>query len=265
MDLRHEALDSPVWRAWLVPDEVGHVALGGPGVHGLEQLLLHAQASPHCRVLVIASEGAEFCRGMDLQGLVGASQGDPEIVAAQVATFARCLTLLRGLRAATVCVIEGAASGGGVGLAAACDMAIAGPAASFALPELFFGLIPAVVMPVIAARIGLQRTRWLALSGDVMAADEALRIGLVDERSDDISVTLAARLKYLLRCSPAAVDRLKRFAAEHAERPLPAALAAGVARTVEDIDGPEVAAAVAGFLQGELPPWAVRYRPGGHG
>ena len=145
---------------------------------------------------------------------------------------------------------------------AACDLVIAGPAATFALPELFFGLIPAVVLPVIAERVGLARARWLALSGETLHVAEALRLGLVDERSDDVSLTLAARLKYLLRCSPVAVARLKRFSADIAGEPLPAALAAGVARTAADVAGPEVAAAVASYLAGELPPWAVRYRPG---
>ena len=264
MDLRCEALDSPVWRAWLVPDEHGVVAIGGPGVAALEQLLIRAEADERCRVIVLASDAGEFCRGMDLQTLAATVQGgDPGARAAAIAGFARVLERLRGMRAASVCLVEGPASGGGVGLAAACDLVIAGSAATFALPELFFGLIPAVVLPVIAERIGLPRARWLALSGETLHVDEAQRFGLVDERSEDVSLTVAARLKHLLRCSPAAIARLKRFSADIAGQPLPAALAAGVARTAADVDGPEVAAAVAGFLAGELPPWAVRYRPGG--
>lgn len=268
MDLRCEALDSPVWRAWLVPDEAGHVALGGPGLAALENLLLRARAEPRCRALVLASDAGEFCRGMDLPGVTaphepGAAVDAGESAGAAIAQFARCLGLLRALPAATLCVVEGSVSGGGVGLVAACDVVIATRAASFVLPELLLGLIPAVVMPVIAERIGAAQTRWLALAGETLAVDDAHRVGLVDERSDDPSLTVAARLKRLLRASPAAVARLKQHAAEIAGLPLTDALAAGVARTTADVHDPDVRAAIAGFLSGELPPWFDRYRPGG--
>ena len=283
MDLRSEALDSPVWRAWLVPDDAGHVALGGPGLPALEALLLRAGTDPRCRAFVLTSDGGEFCRGMDLRALNAAiSEASPPTPgvgddlalaaanaassssAAAIASFARCLGLLRALPAATLCVVEGPVSGGGVGLVAACDLVIASSAATFVLPELLFGLIPAVVLPVLAERVGPARARWLALSGETLDLDAALRVGLVDERSEDVVLTLAARLKRLLRASPAAVARLKLHAAEVAGLPLADALAAGVARTATDVHDPEVRAAVAGFLAGELPPWFARYRPGGH-
>ncbi len=255
MHLRCEALDAPVWRAWLAPDEHGEVALGGPGLVELEALLRRAETDRSCRVLVITSDGGpEFCRGMDLRGLAsGAPLGGEGI-----ARFARCLALLRTMRPATVCVIDGAASGGGVGLVAACDLVIAGPAASFALPELYFGLVPAVILPVIGERTGLARARWLALAGETLGGEAALRLGLVDERSEDPRRALAARIKHLLRISPDAVARLKRLVAEIDGMPLESALAAGVARTTADIAGPDVAAALASFHAGELPPWAVR-------
>lgn len=276
MHLRCEALDTPVWRAWLGADGTGSgagdgvVALGGPGLTALEQLLLRAEADDRCRVLVLASEADEFCRGMDLQSVALPPVGDAstrdsstgEIAerepAAAIACYARVLGLLRGSRFASVCLVEAAASGGGVGLAAACDLVIAGPRASFRLPELFLGLIPAVVLPVLGERVGLARARTLALTGDAIDADVALHIGLVDERSDDPARSLAARLKYLLRCSPDAVARLKRFSAEIAGLALPEALAAGAARTSADVLRPEIRAAIAGFLAGELPAWATR-------
>lgn len=265
MHLRCEALDTPVWRAWLGADEHGGgVAIGGPGLADLEALLLRAEADESCRVLVLASDADEFCRGMDLQGVMAdagedaSGQGTASGMGTGIAAYARVLGLLRGLRAATICVVEAAASGGGVGLVAACDLVIAGPRASFRLPELFLGLIPAVVFPVLAERTGPARTRALALTGEAIDGEAAQRIGLVDERSDDPARSLAARIKYLLRCSPAAVARLKRFSAAIAGLALPDALAAGVTHTSRDVARPEVRAAVAGFLAGELPPWAAR-------
>jgi enoyl-CoA hydratase/carnithine racemase len=263
MDLRCEGLESPVWRACLMPDAEGVVALDGPGLVALEHLLLRAQADTRCRALVIVSDGAEFCRGMDLAAL--ARGDDPAARHAAIAGFARCLTLLRELRAPSLCVVEGAATGGGVGLVAACDLVIASNVASFALPELLLGLIPAVVLPVIGERLGPVRARWLALSGEKLEASAAWHLGLVDEFGEDTSLLLAARLKRLLRSSPAAITRLRRFSAEIAGLPLAEALAAGVARTAADVEDPEVAAAVAGFLAGVAPPWFVRYRPGDRG
>lgn len=260
MDLRYEGLDSPVWRAWLVPDSEGVVAVGGPGIAALEQLLLRIEAEPHCRALVLASDGGEFCRGMDLRMLTDAGAAERH---AAIAGFARCLELLRGLRVPSLCLVEGAALGGGVGLAAACDLVIASNVASFALPELLLGLIPAVVLPVIAERTSPVRARWLALSGETLTASAAQQLGLVDELTSDASRTLAARLKRLLRASPAAITRLRAFSAEIAGLPLAQALAAGVARTSADTADPEVVAAVTGFVAGVAPPWFARYRPGG--
>ena len=262
MDLRCEALDTPVWRAWLGADEHG-VAIGGPGLAALEQLLLRAEADELCRVLVLASDADEFCRGMDLQGVLAADASDTsdpsgQGPAAGIAAYARVLGLLRASRAATICVVDGPAAGGGVGLVAACDLVIAGPRASFRLPELFLGLIPAVVLPVLAERTGPARARALALTGEAIDGAAAERIGLVDERADDPARCLAARIKYLLRCSPDAVTRLKRFSAAIAGLALPDALAAGVTHTSRDVARPEVRAAVAGFLAGELPAWAAR-------
>lgn len=259
MHLRCEALDTPVWRAWLGADEQG-VAIGGPGLAALEQLLLRVEADERCRVLVLASDADEFCRGMDLQGVLANQANDTsgQGPAAGIAAYARVLGLLRASRAATICVVDGPAAGGGVGLVAACDLVIAGPRASFRLPELFLGLIPAVVLPVLGERTGPVRARALALTGEAIDGGAAERIGLVDERADDPARCLAARVKYLLRCSPDAVTRLKRFSAAIAGLALPDALVAGVARTSGDVARPEVRAAVAGFLAGELPPWAAR-------
>jgi len=261
MDLRCDGLDSPVWRVWLVPNAEGVVAIGGPGIAALEQLLLRAQDDTNCRALVIASDGGEFCRGMDLGAL---THGDPAARHEAIAGFARCLGLLRWLRVPSLCIVDGAALGGGVGLAAACDLVLASRAASFALPELLLGLIPAVVLPVLRERLGMSRARWLTLTGETLSAAAAQQLGLVDELCEDPTLALAARLKRVLRSSPAAIARLRTFSAEIADMPLAEALAAGVARTTADTSDPEVVSAVLGYAAGVAPPWFARYHPGGH-
>lgn len=272
MQLRSEA-QGPVWRATLLPDTspsehnpVSLAPLPGPKtltpalLHALEALLRAADADPQCRVLVLGSEGAEFCRGMDLHGLVRGVAYD-----AAIATYARVLLLLRTIRPATVCVIENAASGGGVGLVAACDLAIAGRGATFVLPELLLGLLPAVVLPVLCERVGVGRARRLCLTGESLHANEATQLGLVDQCVDDVGLALASTLKHLLRISPAAVGRLKRHLRDIEGAPLEAALTAGAARTTADLQDPEIIEAIRGFVGGEMPPWSIRYRVGGHG
>jgi len=273
MHLRSEVQGSPVWRATLMPEHSpsednpmslaplpGPKTLTLPLLKQLEALLRKADADPHCRALVLTSEGAEFCRGMDLHGLARGVAYDEAI-----ATYARVLLLLRTIRPATVCVIENAASGGGVGLVAACDTVIAGRGSTFVLPELLLGLLPAVVLPVLIERIGAGRARRLCLTGESLHGTEAAQLGLVDQCVDDAALALASCLKHLMRISPAAVGRLKRHLQETAGMSLEAALMAGAARTTADLRDPEVAAAIAGFVHGEMPPWSIRYRVGGHG
>jgi enoyl-CoA hydratase/carnithine racemase len=263
---------SPVWRVTLMFDRspaednpMSLAPLPGPkaltlaALTELEALLRGADADPHCRVLVLGSEGTEFCRGMDLHGL---ARGVPYDAA--IAAYARCLWLLRTIRPATVCVIESAATGGGVGLVAACDLVIASRGATFVLPELLLGLLPAALLPVLCERVGSGRARRLCLTGEVLHGAEAAQLGLVDQCVDDSQLALATILKHLLRISPVAVGRLKRHLGEIEGMPLEAALTAGAARTTADLQDPGVAAAIAGFVAGELPPWSIRYRVGGH-
>lgn len=146
-----------------------------------------------------------------------------------------------------------------------CDLVIAGRGSTFVLPELLLGLLPAVVLPVLCERIGAGRARRLCLTGESLHGTEAAQLGLVDQCVDDATLALATCLKHLMRISPAAVGRLKRQLQETSGMPLEAALMAGAARTTADLRDPEVAAAIAGFVHGEMPPWSIRYRVGGHG
>ena len=136
-----------VWRVVLDASPGRDVALlDGPGLAQLDAILAAASNHDGLRVLVLESRApGSFCAGMDLQGLSGAAS-DP---GAAMAAYASCLRRLRALRGVVVAVVDGAAVGGGVGLAAAADIALASERASFALPELTWGLMPAMVLPVL--------------------------------------------------------------------------------------------------------------------
>ena len=91
---------------------------------------------------------------------------------------------------------------GGVGLVAACDLAVAGPAATFTLSETLWGLLPAMVMPFLVRRVGPQRAFRLTLSAETIDASEAHRIGMVDELAENPEVKLRALERRLSRLHP---------------------------------------------------------------
>lgn len=253
-----EATD-PVWRLRLEPGPEGQVSLGPETIAALAAAIDRCAESPGCRVVVLRSAGPGFCGGMDLKTAVTASRDE---VDASLRAFAGALERLLALPAATVAVVEGAASGGGVGLAAACDLVVAGPEASFSLPELRLGLVPAVILPALLQRLSPQRIRRLALAGEALTPAQAEAWGLVDAVAEDPARASASLVKTLLRARPAAVATLKRITREDARGPLAAALQAGVDQTAADLADPEVRSALAALLhEGAAPGWFAR--PGG--
>ncbi|MBZ5708978.1 enoyl-CoA hydratase/isomerase family protein [Nannocystis pusilla] len=238
-----------IWRLYLGTGPGGHVALDPDGIAALAGAVEQAVAAA-ARALVIASEAAEFCAGMDLAAALKTGTGP---MRAAMERYAGCLELLASAPLATIAVVTGAASGGGVGLAAACDLVIAGPSATFALPELRYGLVPAVILPALEARIGARRTRRLALTGEVVTAAQAEPWGLVDVVAAEPNSALRGLLRSLLRARPQAVATLKRITGTGGQ--------GGVAQTAADLEDPELRAALAALLaDGQAPPWFARLK-----
>jgi enoyl-CoA hydratase/carnithine racemase len=126
-------------------------------------------------VVVLSNEDAAFCRGLDLN--VSAS-GDS--LRQPLESFATCLEMIRTAAKPVIALVGGEAAGGGVGLAAACDGVLATTEATFTLPELLFGLTPAIVFPYLAQRVSLQKLRWMGLTAQTLTGEEAAAIGLAD-------------------------------------------------------------------------------------
>lgn len=252
-----------MWRIRLEPGDKPEVVFDGEGLAQLDSLLEAAEATKRCRVIVIESTPGVFCRGMDLEFLVahaGEDQSD------RLRGYARCMERLRGSSKAVICLVDGEAMGGGVGLAASADLTIATTRARFALPECVLGLIPAMVLPLLCERMPVQKARWMALSSRSVKAEEALAMGLIDELVDgpiELEQTLRRTLKRLLRASPKAVARLKGYASEIATLDRVDALERGALRTAQDLIELDTIAAIRGFMAGESPPWFERYRPQG--
>jgi enoyl-CoA hydratase/carnithine racemase len=153
---------------------------------------LRAAIEPARGPLVLRGGSTVFCRGVSLAA--AAKAADP---LASVQAVAEGLAALLLSPVPTIAVVEGPAVGGGVGLACACDHVLATPGASFAMPELLYGLVPVVIVPALRRRITVARLFALALSGAARPADEALDLGLCDEVVP--ARTLTARLERIER------------------------------------------------------------------
>ena len=180
----------------------------------LLESLSRAEAQPAMRALVIRGAGGNFCAGGDFSRF-RALMATPAAATDPIATFNRAfgslLERLHRAQVATVAVVEGAAMGGGAGLAACCDFVLASSAARFGMPEVTLGLPPAQIAPFIAARLGEAAALRLMLTGQRLKAHEAMACGLADEvlEGDALDERLAALLTALGRAEPAALRATK--------------------------------------------------------
>lgn len=181
-----------------------------------------AESQPSIRALVIRGAGGHFCAGGDLSRFrelmsLPARDGGTDPIATFNRAFGTLLQRLQGAAVATVAVVDGAAMGGGVGLAACCDFVLAGSSALFGMPEVTLGLPPAQVAPFIAARLGDGPALRLMLTGRRLKAEEARVCGLADEvlDGDALELRLSALLTELGRAEPAALRATKAILHRH--------------------------------------------------
>jgi len=250
-----------------VNDAVAVVALARPDVHNafdealiaeLTRTLAALDADPGVRVVVLAGQGKSFCAGADLNWMQRmAGYGHAENLA-DAGALANMLATLDRMAKPTIARVHGAAYGGGVGLVACCDIAIAAQDATFALSEAKLGLIPATVGPYVVAAIGARQARRYFLSAERFSAAEALRIGLVHDvvPGDAIDLRLDTLIDALLVAGPRAQAESKALIRSVAARRIDDAV---IADTVEWIAGvrasPEGREGVAAFLERRRPAW----------
>jgi isohexenylglutaconyl-CoA hydratase len=200
-------------------------ALSPEMVEELQVAVDAAAADATLRAVVLRGANGFFCAGGSMGNFQkrlksGEAQGGADPIAAHNRTFGYFLTALARLPKVLVAVVEGAAMGGGFGLACAADIVLARRDAKFALSETTLGLVPAQIAPFVVARIGQAQARRLALSGERIDGAEAERIGLVNFVADDMAA-LEARLLAVLqgigRCAPGANAATKALLQECAE------------------------------------------------
>lgn len=209
------------------------------------------------RALVLTGAGSAFSAGADLDWMRRAANWSAADNLADARRLEALLTALDRFPRPTIARINGAAIGGGVGLVAACDIAIAAEHAVFAMSEVRLGLVPAVVAPFVRRAMGERPCRRLFLTAERFAASEALRLGLVHEvvAADDLDPAVDAVLHDLVRGGPEGLAEAKTLLL--ALRDLGQAAAAE--RTTEVIADRRASAegreGVSAFLEKRRPAW----------
>ena len=158
------------------------------------------------RAVVLTGAGRSFCAGADLDWMRRCAQYDMAANLADAQALVRLMHTLDRLPKPTVAVVDGAAYGGGFGLAACCDVVLATDRARFCLSEVRLGIIPAAISPYVIRAIGLRQARRYFATAEVIGAARAQAIGLVHEvaAADALPTTLAAVLDALLLGAPEA-------------------------------------------------------------
>lgn len=213
------------------------------------------------RVIVLSGDGKHFSAGADLHWMQRASEADEAWNLADARRFAGMLRRIDTCPKPTVARIQGAALGGGFGLACVCDIAIAADNASFAVSEARFGILPSVIGPYVVHAVGRRQARRLALSTRRIGAAEALAIGLLHEvvAPEALDAAVQRTVDELLQGGPQAQREIKQLFAALRAGPVDDEVVELTARTISRVRGSEEARrGFTAFLAKQPAPWVPR-------
>jgi methylglutaconyl-CoA hydratase len=201
------------------------------------------------RAVVLAGDGLSFCAGADVDWMRASAQLSYDENVADANAMRQMFEAIDRCPAPVVVRVQGHALGGGAGLVAAADIAIAAPTTLFAFSEVKLGIIPAVISPFALAKIGAGNARRYFVTGERFDAATALRIGLVSEVADDLDAAVERAVGELLSAGPQAARWAKRLVRE---RPDGAETARWIAERRTSQEGQE---GLAAFLDKRKPGW----------
>jgi len=229
-------------------------------ISALEEAFRTLAGAEGVRVVFLRGEGGTFSAGADLDWMRQAADRTEGENRDDAMDLARMLKALWDLPQLTVALVEGAAFGGGAGLVAACDMAIATAETRFSFSEVRLGLIPATIAPYVVQAIGPRRARGLFATGRPFDADQACQFGLVSETVADTAALEAARDRLagdILACAPNAVADAKRLVDDVFAQDIDHGLMEDTARRIAAARvGEEGQEGVRAFLERRAPSWA---------
>jgi methylglutaconyl-CoA hydratase len=210
------------------------------------------------RVLILTGSGKAFCAGMDLDELERVARQTPQENLENARRVTNLFSRLYTFPQPVIAAVNGSAIAGGCGLAALADITIAVPGAKFGCTEVKLGFIPAIVSVFLRRRLGDKHLRDLLLTGRVIDAAEAFRIGLITEivPTGDLMGRAREIAGLLLSASPTAIAQTKKLLVSFDRAAVRAELEAAIEANAAIRSTPDFREGVAAFLEKRLPKWS---------
>ena len=242
---------------WMNRPDV-HNAFNAQLIADLTTACIELDADQAVRAVVLAGRGRSFSAGADLNWMKAAGEASEAENFADAMKLAGMLRTLAEMNKPTIARVHGAALGGGMGLASACDICIAGDKAVFATSEVKFGIIPSAISPYVIRAIGeRQATRYFQTAERIGAA-RAAELGLAHEAvaSEELDAKVKEVVEALLQGGPKSQAAAKDLIRAVANRPLSDALVEDTARRIASLRAtPEAKEGLAAFLDKRKPAW----------
>ena len=250
-----------------VQDRIARITLTRPEVRNafndaviqeLKAAFESVGANGDVRAVVLAAEGPAFCAGADLNWMRRMADYTRDENVADAGQLAAMLKAIYECPKPTIAAVQGDVFAGGMGLVAACDMAVSVRTATYCLSEVKLGLIPATISPYVIRAMGARASHRYFLTAERFSAEEAHRIGFVHELvdADALDAKVGELAQALVSASPAAVRACKKLVQDVAERIIDDALIAATVEGIADIRASEEGReGVASFLQKRKPAW----------
>jgi methylglutaconyl-CoA hydratase len=226
----------------------------------LKNAFTEAGLAADVRCVVLAAEGPAFCAGADLNWMRRMADYTRDENLADAGQLAAMLRAIYECPKPTIARVQGDVFAGGVGLVAACDMAVSVDTATYCLSEVKLGLIPATISPYVIRAMGARASHRYFLTAERFSAAEAHRVGLVHEvvAADALDAKVAELTSALVSASPNAVRACKRLVQDVAEREIDDSLVAHTVAGIADIrSSAEGKEGVQSFLQKRKPSWLL--------
>ncbi len=210
------------------------------------------------RAVVLAARGPAFCAGADLNWMKKMAGYSEQENLSDAAALADMLHVIYECSKPTIARVQGDCYAGGMGLVAACDIAITVERAEFCLSEVKLGLIPATISPYVIRAIGERASRRFFLTAERFSAARAMQMGLVHEvvGEDQLDATVERIAHAIASCSPHAVGEAKRLVRDVSGEAIEPHLVADTVRRIAEVRvSPEGREGVAAFLEKRKPSW----------
>ena len=228
----------------------------------IKQFIDESNSNPDCRVIVLQGRDGVFSRGMDFMNLIRNAKGG-EIKNEFTDPYKEAVLAIRNSAKPVIGIIDGDVLACGMGLALSCDIIISSDKSIFGLSEVLFGIIPAFVYPFLLERVSYKHARYMVLSSKRFNAEDALRMGLIDELvpQENLNKTVKDTIKRILYSSPDALALVKRYSDKLTDNKIVDAVNFAQRQLTELLNVEANVNTIKAFTEGEKAPWAVSYKP----